>query len=529
MATRRVFLAAGCFSPLMLLADVSASDSRASSGAPAPAPAKASNGGAASITSLLVDDHDVLYRSGTRRLFHPLKRHPDNPLIAGRDKPWEVALAFNSVHRDPKTGTYQMWYQSYAGEAAKDKTRRCTVCYAESTDGLRWHKPDLDLFPFNDVARTNIVLVANGGYSDRYGAGVLFDARERDPARRYKMAYFDFSVDGGKQYPGLCVAFSPDGMHWTKCPRAPLLRAGYGDVGDELPFSDDRASSPWRCPLSVADAFEVIWDPVHEVYALYGKMWIDGPDGRMYWKHGAGRAVSRDFVNWDPPALCMWPDDLDAPYVEFHTTPVFFYHGVYFAAPQILNRGDRGGTMDVELAVSRDGVRFDRPFRSPFWLPKRDGNHFDSGTVVTNATPVVLDDEIRFYYGGYSQGATGADDMSHVSGIGLATMPRDRFAGVRPAETLGQVTLRPRDLSGCRQIRLNADASAGQVRLELLDATGRRVRGYSKDDAAPLRGDSLRHVAVWKGKRLADLPPGAYTPRLHLEGAAEVFAVTFEA
>jgi hypothetical protein len=477
---------------------------------------------------LLVDDHHVLYRAGTRRVFHPLKRHPDNPLIAGRDKPWEVALAFNSVHCDPKTGRYQMWYQSYAGEAAKDKTRRCTVCYAESTDGLRWHKPALDLFPFNDVARTNIVLVANGGYSDRYGASVLFDAGERDPARRYKMAYFDFSVDGGRQYPGLCVAFSPDGIHWTKHPKAPLLRASYGDVGDELPYGDERTSAPWKCPLSVADAFDVIWDPVHEAYALYGKMWIDGPDGRMYWKHGAGRAVSRDFIHWDAPALCMWPDDLDAPYVEFHTTPVFFHHGVYFAAPQILNRGDRGGTMDVELAVSRDGVRFDRPFRSAFWLPKRQGNHFDSGTVVTNASPVVLDDEIRFYYGGYSMGATGADDMSHVSGVGLATMPRDRFAGLRPTEALGQVTLRPLDLSGRRQVRLNADASAGQLRLELLDASGRRVRGFSKEDAEPLRGDSLRHTAAWTGKRLADLPAGVSMPRIHLEGGAEVFALTFE-
>src|SRR4051812_33483990 len=50
-------------------------------------------------TRLLVDDHHVLYRAGTRRFLQPLRRHPTNPLIAGRDKPWEVAVAWCSVHR----------------------------------------------------------------------------------------------------------------------------------------------------------------------------------------------------------------------------------------------------------------------------------------------------------------------------------------------------------------------------------------------------------------------------------------------
>ena len=66
----------------------------------------------------------------------------------------------------------------------------------------------------------------------------------------------------------------------------------------------------------------------------------------------------------------MIPDEHDPPYVEFHTTPVFFHAGCYFAAPQILNRRERGGIMDVELALSRDALNFQRPFRAPFWLPQ---------------------------------------------------------------------------------------------------------------------------------------------------------------
>ena len=170
-------------------------------------------------------------------------------------------------------------------------------------------------------------------------------------------------------------------------------------------------------------------------------------------------------------------------------------------------------------------MKFDRPFRSPFWLPKTTGDGFDSGSIFTNASPVFLDDEFRFYYGGYSQGATGSDDSQLTSGLGLATMPRDRFAGVRPIDKIGQITLKPIDITGCKGITLNANASGGAVRVELLDAHARRLHGFTRDDAEPITTDGLRHAVKWKGKSLSGLPPGPYIPRLHLENA-EVFAVS---
>jgi hypothetical protein len=346
------------------------------------------------------------------------------------------------------------------------------------------------------------------------------------------MTYFDFVTEGGKEFPGMCVAFSPDGIHWTKPPHGPVLRASYGDRGDEVPFADAAEAKPWSRPLSIADASDVFYDPLRKVFAVYGKMWIDGPDGRMYWKHAAGRTQSADFIHWDQPQLIMTPDEHDPAYVEFHTTPVFYYSGCYFAAPQILNRAERGGVMDIELAISRDGIHFDRPFRKPFWLPRSEGGgdrKFDSGSLFTNSSPVILEDEIRFYYGGYGQGATGADDNDQISGIGLATMPRDRFASVEPMDPrgqIGQITLKPIDLSGVKSITVNADAGAGgSIAPELLDSRGYRVRGFTREEAKPMLGDSLRHAVEWKGRSLNDLPPGAYMLRLLLK-SAKVFAVT---
>jgi hypothetical protein len=508
MLTRRRFLeAAGLASALPLCSSaVTAADPSSPRG-----------------TLLLVDDHHVLYRPGTRRVLQPLRRYPRNPRIAGRDKPWEIAIAWSSVHRDPTSGRYQLWYQAFAGPAAREKTHRCTVCYAESADGLTWHKPALSLHRFNDVKDTNIVLLANGGTSDRYGVSVVVDPRDPDPDRRYKMVYFDFVTHNGREYPGMCVAFSPDGVHWTKHPDGPVLRASYGNPGEEVPYRDD-PKRPWAVPLSISDATDVFYDPRLGVFAAYGKCWIDGPDGRIYWKHAACRSQSSDFVHWDPPQLVMTPDEHDPRHVEFHTTPVFYHAGVYFAAPQILNRSERGGVMDVELAISRDGINFQRPFRKPFWLPRSDGDAFDSGSLFTNSSPVMLADEMRFYYGGYSQGATGADDSKQVSGIGLATLPRDRFASLEPIADVGQVTLKPIELSGVSAITLNADASGGSVIAELLDAGGYRVRGFTRETAVPITGDSLRHPVQWAGTSLRELPSGAYMLRLVLQ-RAKLFGV----
>jgi hypothetical protein len=255
-------------------------------------------------------------------------------------------------------------------------------------------------------------------------------------------------------------------------------------------------------------------------------MRYDGPDGGMHWKHGMGRTQSHDFIHWSKPELILTPDEFDPSWAEFHHSPVFYHSGCYFALLQILDRAARGGVMDIELATSRDGIHWQRPFRSPFLLPKSSAaGEFDSGSVFTNSTPVVLDDEIRFYYGGYSEGATGGDDDYSNSGIGLATLPRDRFAGLVPLEHTAQITFKPVQLTPGSGITINADAANGAMWLEVLDADGFRVPGFRREDAVPMSGDSLRHEACWQSKRLAELPAGTYHLRLHLD-RAEVFAGT---
>jgi hypothetical protein len=283
---------------------------------------------------------------------------------------------------------------------------------------------------------------------------------------------------------------------------------------------------------------DAIYDPRRGMFAIYGKMWIDGPGGGMGWKHGMGRIESKDFIHWSQPRLILTPDDDDPSYVEFHTAPVFYHDDCYFALLQILNRAVGGGVIDIEMALSRNGLDWQRPFRKQFALARAPGS-FDGGSIFPCATPVVLKDEIRFYYGAYSGGATGGDDYAMTSGIGFATLPRDRFAGIRPdlksdqptlpqpLKNIGQITLKPIELGSGTRLSLNADASKGTIRVELLDERSYRVRGFSAEDAEPIRGDSLRHAVKWKGRAFDRLPPGRYLVRIRLDNA-EAFALDVE-
>lgn len=482
---------------------------------------------AAPRTLLLVDDHEVLYRSGTRRVLHPAQRRAE-PVIA-QDKPWELTIAYNTVHRDPRTGRYQLWYQALTSRSPE----RAGVAYAESDDGLTWRKPRLGIIKFAG-ADTNLVLEPAEGH---YGASVLYDARDADPARRYKLACFRVGQAAGRKIMGLAAAFSPDGIRWTMHPKFPLLPGSYGKRSDP-PLAGDKTYEG-GVPLSVSDVIDVLYDEPRGLFAIYAKTWLDMPEGQTFWKRAIVRTESRDFLTWSKPVLVIQPDEFDGTGVEYrppttkvhanrrgvqlHGGPVFRHEGVYFSLLQKMD-GEITGLMPAELAVSRDGLAWQRPFRQVDFIGvDADPDHFDAGCLWTNATPVVLADEIRFYYGGYA-GKWNGDLLRNPSGIGLATIPRDRFAGVRPIEQVGQVTFRVVDFTGVSALTLNA-AIQGGIRVEVLNEEGYRLPGFTKEDAVPLLGDARAHAVRWKQKTFGDLPAARGLLRVHLD-RAELFALT---
>jgi hypothetical protein len=489
---------------------------------------------AAENTLLFVDDHDILYRPATKRVLHQPQRHAANPLLTGPVINNQVAYC--SVYRDPATGRWQMWYQMTGAG--------CVVCYAESADGIAWTKPALDILTFKGIADRNVVMKSH----DHYDAAVVVGPPD-DPARRYKMAYWSIPEREGEpadpkeprgRNGGMYVAFSPDGIHWTQQP-GPVLRGSYGRITDP-PFAGDPA--PLGLLNSVGAVIDATYDPVRKKYVVFSKSWIDGPDGRTFWKRSVVRTESDDFLKWSPAQFVMAPDEHDgvrpAAYpgtrqgVQLHSAPAFLHRGVWFGLIQLADF-ETHGQQPIELAISRDGFAWSRPFRDTMFLPVGAADQFDTARLWSNATPVVLDDEIRFYYGGaenpwqFGKGEYnwGSKKRMPKTGIGLATLPLDRFAGLRPIEKIAQITLRPRPLAGEKNITINAAAKDGAVRVELLNAEGYRIPGFTKTDAVPITEDGLRLAVKWNTADLTKLPEGDIMIRIHLD-RAEVFALTLD-
>lgn len=490
---------------------------------------------ASAETLLFVDDHEILYRPATKRTLHQPVRHKANPLLVGPSIKHQVAYC--SLYRDTAAGRYQMWYQmSGAG---------CVVCYAESKDGIVWTKPALDILTFKGIPDRNVVLTS----SDHYDASVVVDPPGgADPARRYKLAYWSIPEPEGVPLDpkeprgrngGMYVAFSPDGIHWTKHEGA-VLRGNYGRITDP-PFVGDTA--PLGLLNSVSDVIDATYDPVRKKYVVIAKGWIDGPDGRTFWKRSVVRTESDDFITWSPARFVMAPDEHDGRNpgaypgtrqgVQLHSAPSFPYQGLWFGLIQLADF-ETHGLQPVELALSRDhGFTWSRPFRDTMFIPVGKPGAFDTARIWSNATPVVLDDEIRFYFGGaenpWGFGGQpqewGSKKKMPQTGIGLATLPRDRFAGLKPLERIGQITLKPRSLAGVKSITVNTSAVKAAVRVELLDPEGYRIPGFTKADAVPITGNHLRQAATWKEHDLSKLPAGEVMIRLHLD-RAEVFAIT---
>jgi hypothetical protein len=111
------------------------------------------------------------------------------------------------------------------------------------------------------------------------------------------------------------------------------------------------------------------------------------------------------------------------------------------------------------------------------------------------------------------------------AGTEVHSLQRDRWVGYAAGARTGELLTQP--LPRGRRIALNVQATAGHIRVAILDADGRTIEGFKHDESVPLTGDGLELQLTWSGGRTAaDLPQSHQTLRLRLMlQNAEVFAV----
>ncbi|MBN2307871.1 MAG: hypothetical protein JXR94_02805 [Candidatus Hydrogenedentes bacterium] len=464
-----------------------------------PAPARA-GGHLGDLTGpwvLFVDDYGIAEKAGVVRTYHAFEKDARNPVLSG-DKPWEGGLAYvyGTVLPGEDGAGYRMWYHSWAEGEYR-------MLYATSEDGVHWEKPALGLVEYGGSSANNILFRRT---HENHNPQVIHTPWDPDPARRYKMVYFEY----GRTPPHFTVtgyygAASPDGIHWTDVKDTPVLRDDPGDVGN------------------------FVWDAHAGRYLGYPKKFTEV---RGYRRRCVGYSATTDFESWPPSKLILTPDEFDDQLVQRGGEPMhegahtdfyglcgFAYESMYIGFLWMFPITDGGsdGPIFVELVSSHDGVHWTRQEEPrPPILPVGPDGAWDDGMVFTPNHPLVEGGAIRLYYGGF--------DVTHGvdggrAGVGLATLRKDGFASLDAGAEEGVVTTKP--LAGCSgPLRVNFRAEDGSVRVEVLDAGGAVVPGYGRGDCAPLVGDSIDTAVSWGERRTLPEVDGALRLRFVLQNAS---------
>jgi hypothetical protein len=110
-------------------------------------------------------------------------------------------------------------------------------------------------------------------------------------------------------------------------------------------------------------------------------------------------------------------------------------------------------------------------------------------------------DEWWIYYAA-SDGAHEARDRT--AGIGLAKMRKEGFISMHGPPGGGVLCTKLILWPGGPLI-INADASKGEIRVQVSDEKRKVLPGYAFDDGETFKGDSITREVKWKGKSLAEI------------------------
>ena len=126
------------------------------------------------------------------------------------------------------------------------------------------------------------------------------------------------------------------------------------------------------------------------------------------------------------------------------------------------------------------------------------GKDWDWGSIYVYQRPLVVGDEIRFYYSGKESrhwASYHGDPQPAPTGVGLATLRLDGFVSVDAADA-GTLTTRTLLFIG-DTLAVNANGAGGSIQVEALDADGNVIEGFAKDNCTAITTDSVRHVLQW--------------------------------
>ena len=443
---------------------------------------------------LFVDDYLIDKMTGGVSL--KLQTPRSEEVVLRFDRPWETrwsASGYGTVFQDGDL--YRLYYRAGLQQYGEPEF----VCYAQSTDGVNWEKPELGLFEFMGSKKNNIVWE---GVGSPHCLGVFKDT---NPDCRQDERYKALSSDG-YQKPVYAYA-SPDGIRWHLMQEAPVI--------DEYDGVDAAYDSQ----------FCARWDPVSGKYVVYHRIWYRPVKPKV---RSVAIRTSADFIHWTP---LLRLDFGDTPPEHLYTNAI----GPYFRAPHILlgfprrflpTRTKRpelehDGISDTVFISSRDGLHFDRRFMESFIRPGLDPLSWLTrcNTVVPGLLQLSRD-ELSLYLA-----RRWGEPTVHIQRFTLRT---DGFVSVNGTYAGGELVTKPLVFEGKELVINYATSAAGSVRVELADQEGTPVPGFEVDNCRENYGDEIEQVVTWtEGSDMGSLAGKPVRLRFLLKDA-DLYSIRFQ-
>lgn len=479
---------------------------------------------------------------GVSLVVHPPRKTGEHNVRP--DRPWEQGGLgpYSSVLWED--GVYKLWYHAMDAKLWHTSPTAGSICYATSTDGITWTKPDLGLVEYGGDRRNNIV-VGHGAAGYRIGQDgmMVFIDPNAPPAERYRMVN-RFSPDGEGKTEGVNLFSSADGIRWR------------------LTHENIMSYRPEAKGHHLDSQNVIFWDPARGRYVAYVRRNLKDNESQ-------GRAIARaesDRLGGFPLAqdmtVVLRPEPGDALHggaavVDYYNSAAIRYpwaDRAYLMFPQAYYHYTRtlrefagenptnAGPMDTRFAISRDGIAWERPDRRP-WVPLGMKGEFDCHSVrlIHGIVPDTAGREMYLYYRGSDwlhgwdrdernrriltrAGVGGDRDLTPLSRVVLR---RDGFMSVRAGTEMGSFTTPPLTRTGERLL-LNIDSSAtGIARVACLDEAGRSLPGFSLEDCDLIHtANEISRVVGWRGKQRLPAAPGVIRLRFELR-EADLYAFQF--
>jgi len=413
---------------------------------------------------LLLDDFLIEQSENVERVVNKPIRDPaiPNPLVTGKED--GCFQPYMTVLRDPDTGVFRLWY----GHRTENfDTNRSRIGYLESQDGIHWKRPARILEEPRPIQFGISVIDGGKGFPN--------------PAQRYKFGWY---AEGG-----LNVAASPDGMVWTPLTESIVLTHNH-------------------------DINSIFYDPLRARYVATISVYRGG-DTWSGNRRITMQSYSSDLLTWSPPHYVLMPDSrVDEGETQFYAMDGYLARGDLIIGMVKVLRDDLKaddrpdppeayGIGYTTPAWTRDGETWTRD-PEHFFDPNSEKGTWDHAHAWIDEQ-VVVGDEVYLYYGGYARGHK--VNRFEERQIGLVKIKRDRYMAWRAGSATGKVRT-PLVLLEGEAMTVNADADSGFVQVQILDAEGRPIPGFQRDDCEPITVDGMAAPVRWKRsiQELRDLP-----------------------